>query len=31
VNGAWGWFETVRALYIKAAERGRAVIFTVDQ
>ena len=27
----WAWFEDVRQLYRKAAERGRAVIFTVDQ
>jgi len=27
----WGWFEGVQELYAKAAERGRAVIFTVDQ
>jgi hypothetical protein len=27
----WDWFQGVRDLYIKAAERGRAVIFTVDQ
>jgi hypothetical protein len=26
----WGWFEGVRALYRKAAERGRFVLFTVD-
>ena len=27
----WGWFEGVRALYQKAAERNRFVLFTVDQ
>jgi len=27
----WDWFKGVRELYAKAAERGRAVIFTVDQ
>jgi hypothetical protein len=27
----WGWFQSVRELYGKAAERGRFVLFTVDQ
>lgn len=27
----WGWFESVRELYQKAAARGRYVVFTVDQ
>jgi hypothetical protein len=27
----WDWFKGVRELYTKAAEEGRAVIFTVDQ
>lgn len=27
----WSWFEGVRELYLKAAERKRAVVFTVDQ
>ena len=27
----WEWFQAVRALYAKAATRGRAVVFTVDQ
>jgi hypothetical protein len=27
----WDWFEGVREFYGKAADRGRAVIFTVDQ
>lgn len=27
----WDWFQSVRELYAKAAARGRAVIFTVDQ
>ena len=27
----WSWFEGVRDIYAKAAERGRAVLFTVDQ
>ena len=27
----WDWFEVVREFYAKAAERGRAVIFTADQ
>ncbi len=27
----WEWFRSVRELYEKAAERGRAVVFTVDQ
>ena len=27
----WSWFQGVRELYEKAAERGRAVLFTVDQ
>jgi hypothetical protein len=27
----WGWFQSVRKLYRKAAERGRCVLFRVDQ
>ena len=27
----WEWFQSVRELYCKAAERGRFVLFTVDQ
>jgi len=27
----WSWFQNVRELYRKAAARGRAVIFTVEQ
>ena len=27
----WEWFKGARELYAKAADRGRAVIFTVDQ
>jgi len=27
---SWGWFAGVRELYARAAERGRAVIFTVN-
>ncbi len=27
----WDWFESVRELYRKAADRGRFVLFTVDQ
>ena len=27
----WSWFQGVRDLYAKAAERGQAVVFTVDQ
>ncbi len=27
----WTWFETVRDLYQKAAQRERAIVFTVDQ
>ena len=27
----WDWFKGVQELYAKAAERGRAVIFAVDQ
>lgn len=27
----WAWFQHVRALYLKAATAGRAMIFTVDQ
>jgi hypothetical protein len=27
----WEWFKGMRELYAKAADRGRAVIFTVDQ
>lgn len=27
----WNWFQGIRELYTKAAERGRSVVFTVDQ
>ena len=27
----WEWFQGVRELYAKAAARGRAIVFTVDQ
>ena len=27
----WNWFEGVRDLFVKAASRNRAIIFTVDQ
>lgn len=27
----WDWFQTVRALYRKAAQEGRYVLFTADQ
>ena len=27
----WDWFQGVRELYQKAAERGRSVIFTAEQ
>jgi hypothetical protein len=27
----WEWFQDVRELYARAAARGRAIVFTVDQ
>ena len=27
----WGWFQSVRELYVRAASNGRAVLFTADQ
>lgn len=30
-DSTWSWFQRVRDLYQKAAQAGRAVVFTVDQ
>jgi len=27
----WDWFQGVRALFIRAADEGRAIVFTADQ